>query len=154
MFLNALTLLNFLTFFFVLTWNEFFFLCHSTGLSWFNSRFENRYIFSIAKGWYSYDRLDRLCRLCRFKKFACDRGDHMRTSQRRLRRSGRSRSLRSPVFYPGDRSQTVADCGDRERLYENHCHRGRRSRRSKLSHGASVLPRATFSFGLPFASSP
>ena len=35
----------------------------------------------------------------------------------------------------------VADRGDRERFYENQFLTGRRSKRSKLSHGASILSR-------------
>ena len=35
----------------------------------------------------------------------------------------------------------VADRGDRERLYENYSDAGRRWKRSKLSHGASISPR-------------
>ena len=35
----------------------------------------------------------------------------------------------------------VADRGDRERFYENYFLTGRQSKRSKLSHGASVLSR-------------
>ena len=35
----------------------------------------------------------------------------------------------------------IADRGDRERFYENYSDTGRRWKRSKLSHGASISPR-------------
>ncbi len=68
----------------------------------------------VSKGWFSYDLPDRFYRRCRFKKFACDRGDHRRTLQRRSLTSATigAITIASIAHVPGDRSQTSAIAND------------------------------------------
>ena len=92
----------------------------------------------LTKGCFSYDHADRSNQRCHVRKRSYDRDDFMRTLHRRSLMPVAIELIAIAWIARVLSRRLVADRADRERFYENYFLTERRSKRSKLSHGASI----------------